>query len=136
MTYRRKYIISFFTLPLLVTFMTSCIPIFNFATEWTYPEIMGYVKDTLNEKPLSNVLVIAENGDSTLSNKNGFFSFKAKSEFIAIRWAVMDPDFYLHLRFEKPQFDTKEVVIDYKKIMYGRTKADTLKFGDIYLQSN
>lgn len=136
MAIRKKYIISFLTLPLLGTFMTSCIPIFNFDSEWTYPEIIGFVKDTLNEKPLSNVLVIADNGDNALSNKNGFFHFKAKSEFIAINWAVMDPGYRLHLKFEKSQFTTKELVIDYKKIMLERTNADTLKFGAIYLQSN
>lgn len=116
--------------------MTSCIPNFNFNTEWTYPEIIGFVKDTINEKPLSNVLVIADDGDSTLSNKNGFFHLKAKSEFIAINWVVMDPGYRLHLRFKKAQFISKELVINYKKIMLGRTNADTLKFGAIYLQSN
>ncbi len=116
--------------------MTSCIPKFNFDTEWTYPEIIGFVKDITNGKPLSNVLVIADNGDSTLSNKNGFFHFKAKSKFIAINWVVMDPGYRLHLRFMKTQFISKELEIDYKKIMLGRSNADTLKFGAIYLQSN
>lgn len=117
----------------------SCILKYNNDTEWTFPEIYGYVVDSISNEPIRGAKIYEKYyGDTTLfTDTNGFFRFKAESEFIKWQFIAMDPPKpYIDLTIEYPDYIYKDISIKYKKILYSREKPDTINLDTIRINKN
>jgi hypothetical protein len=123
---------------LLITVLSSCIIIPNNDTEWTYPEIKGYLMDSITNKSINNAIVFEKYyGDTIRTDSFGFFNFKAQKEYIRFEFIAMDPPRdYIDLRFEKEGYLPKELSLHYKKVDYDRIKCDTIDLKQIKLIKN
>ena len=115
--------------------LKGCILIPNYNTEWTYPEIKGYVINSLTKTPILNVSVFEKYyGDTIQTDSTGYFNFKARKEYIRLRMITMDgPKPYIDLRFEKLGYPPKEIRIRYIKLDYKREKPDTFDLNQVRL---
>jgi len=118
--------------------LDSCIILPNFDNESTHPEIIGFLVDSISNKPIINAIITEKNIDDTIvSESSGRFNFKAKNEFMAFKMIAMDPPLpYIYLKIEKSGYETKNVRLDYQKIQYNREKPDTIYLGIIKLINN
>jgi hypothetical protein len=107
--------------------LNSCIPIPHFRDEWVFPEIKGYVFDSISNLPLRNVNVFEKYYSDTIqTDSSGFFNFKAKKEYFRFRFIAMDgPKPFMEMRFEKAGYVPKEIIIKYTKIEFSRENPDT-----------
>jgi len=118
--------------------LTSCLILPNFDSEWTYPEIKGYISDSLTNKPIGNVEVSDDYlGYTVFSDTTGFFNLKAKKEYIKFHVIAMDPPKpYIYLKFEKDGYQTKELTLKHRMIVLTRKYCDTLDIKNIKLIYN
>jgi hypothetical protein len=116
--------------------LNSCIP--NLRDEWVFPEIKGYVFDSLTNLPIRNAIVFEKYHEynNVQSDSNGFFEFKAKKRYERFRLIAMDVKPFMELRFEKTGYEPKEIVIKYIQLVYGREKPDTFDLKIIKLKKN
>jgi len=123
---------------LTLVFLESCIILPNNDTEWTFPEIEGYLIDSITNRPIENAIVFEKYyGDTIKTDSLGYFDFKAKKEYIKFRIITMDPPKpFIELRFEKKGFLSRELKIEYIKIDYNRIKCDTFDLKQIKLKNN
>jgi hypothetical protein len=137
-----RYIInakmSIILIGLISLIFDSCIIIPNNDTEWVYPEIKGYIADSLTNLPIEDAIVYEYNyGDTLYTNNNGYFNFKAEKKYIKYRIITMDPPKpFIDLRIEKSGYKPKKNEIKYIKIDYKRIKPDTFDLKTIKLINN
>jgi hypothetical protein len=119
----------------LFLLMSSCIIVPNYDTEWTFPEIKGFVLDSSTNLPIGNAWAFEKNyGDTIQTDSTGHFIFQATKEYIKWRFIAMDgPEPYIHLRFEKPGYSPKEITIKYIKIDYKRKLPDSFDLKNVRL---
>ena len=118
--------------------LNSCIILPNNDTEWIYPEIKGYLIDSITNRPIENALAFEKYyGDTIKTNSLGYFDFKAQKEYIMFKFIAMDPPKpFIELRFEKKGFFSREIKLDYIKLDYNRIKCDTFDLKQIKLKKS